>query len=49
LSRETKQKTLEEVAASFGDRVILADEDPKGAVVGEADHIESATARPKEP
>lgn len=40
---ETKQKTLEEIAAAFGDRVIQADDDPKGpSVVGGADHIESA-------
>ncbi|KAJ5368872.1 Major facilitator superfamily domain general substrate transporter [Penicillium cataractarum] len=40
---ETKQKTLEEVAASFGDRVVLADEAPKRvSVAGKADHIESA-------
>jgi len=40
---ETKQKTLEEVAAAFGDRVIQAEDDPKGAsVVGGADHVESA-------
>ncbi|CEJ60930.1 Putative Solute carrier family 2 [Penicillium brasilianum] len=40
---ETKQKTLEEVAASFGDRVVLADEAPKRvSVTGKADHVESA-------
>ncbi|KAJ5218377.1 Major facilitator superfamily domain general substrate transporter [Penicillium cinerascens] len=40
---ETKQKTLEEVAASFGDRVVVADEGPKGtSVVGKADHLDSA-------
>ncbi|KAJ5088009.1 Major facilitator superfamily domain general substrate transporter [Penicillium angulare] len=40
---ETKQKTLEEVAAAFGDRVVIADEGPKRtSVVGRADHIESA-------
>ncbi|KAJ5986671.1 Major facilitator superfamily domain general substrate transporter [Penicillium sp. IBT 35674x] len=39
---ETKQKTLEEVAAAFGDRVIQADDNPKGAsVVGGADHVET--------
>ncbi|KAJ5674954.1 uncharacterized protein N7477_004888 [Penicillium maclennaniae] len=43
---ETKQKTLEEVAASFGDRVVLADENTKGSViVGEADHLESAVPK----
>lgn len=44
---ETKQKTLEEVAAAFGDKVVLADEGPKRASVageGEANHIESAHA-----
>lgn len=42
-SSETKQKTLEEVAAAFGDRVIQADDNPKGAsVVGGADHVETA-------
>ncbi|KAJ5498504.1 Major facilitator superfamily domain general substrate transporter [Penicillium expansum] len=40
---ETKQKTLEEVAAAFGDRVVDQDEGPKRAlsVVGETQHIES--------
>ncbi|GLI80287.1 hypothetical protein PoHVEF18_008640 [Penicillium ochrochloron] len=39
---ETKQKTLEEVAASFGDRVVLAEEAPKRvSVAGKADHVES--------
>lgn len=47
-TRETKRKTLEEVAAAFGDRVVLADEAPKRAsVAGDADHVESAV--PKEP
>lgn len=43
LIRETKQKTLEEVAAAFGDRVVDQDEGPKRAisVVGETQHIES--------
>ena len=43
LFRETKQKTLEEVAAAFGDRVVDQDEGPKRAlsVVGETQHIES--------
>ncbi|KAJ5438289.1 uncharacterized protein N7458_009287 [Penicillium daleae] len=42
---ETKQKTLEEVAASFGDRVVLADEAPKRVTVaGKVDHIETADA-----
>lgn len=37
---ETKQKTLEEVAAAFGDRVIQANDNPKGvSVVGGADHL----------
>ncbi|KAJ5668914.1 Major facilitator superfamily domain general substrate transporter [Penicillium macrosclerotiorum] len=40
---ETKQKTLEEVAAAFGDRVVLADDGPKRtSTAGNADHIESA-------
>ncbi|KAF3392828.1 High-affinity glucose transporter [Penicillium rolfsii] len=39
---ETKQKTLEEVAASFGDRVVLAEEAPKRvSVAGKADHVET--------
>ncbi|KGO64947.1 Major facilitator superfamily domain, general substrate transporter [Penicillium italicum] len=40
---ETKQKTLEEVAAAFGDRIVDQDEGPKRAVsvVGETQHIES--------
>lgn len=40
---ETKQKTLEEVAAAFGDRVVDQDESAKRAadVVGEAQHVES--------
>lgn len=43
--RETKQKTLEEVAAAFGDRVIAADDNAKRvSVVGEAQHVESAKA-----
>jgi hypothetical protein len=43
--RETKQKTLEEVAAAFGDRVIAADDNAKRASgVGEAQHVESARA-----
>lgn len=43
LFRETKQKTLEEVAAAFGDRVVNQDEGTKRAisVVGETQHIES--------
>lgn len=41
---ETKQKTLEEVAAAFGDKVVEADEGPKRRSVGGADHIESAPA-----
>lgn len=43
LFRETKQKTLEEVAAAFGDRVVDQDEGAKRAVsvVGETQHIES--------
>ncbi|CAI7648596.1 unnamed protein product [Penicillium manginii] len=42
---ETKQKTLEEVAAAFGDRVIAADDNAKRASgVGEAQHVESARA-----
>ncbi|KAJ5084223.1 Major facilitator superfamily domain general substrate transporter [Penicillium alfredii] len=46
---ETKQKTLEEVAAAFGDRVVLPDDGPKQAasVVGEADHVESTEATTK--
>lgn len=41
---ETKQKTLEEVAAAFGDRVVDQDEDAKRAtsVIGESQHIESS-------
>lgn len=41
--RETKQKTLEEVAAAFGDRVVDQDEGAKRAVsvAGETQHIES--------
>lgn len=47
-TRETKRKTLEEVAAAFGDRVVHADEAPKRAsVAGDVDHVESAV--PKEP
>ncbi|KAJ6134394.1 Major facilitator superfamily domain general substrate transporter [Penicillium sp. IBT 18751x] len=43
---ETKQKTLEEVAASFGDRVVLADENTKGtSIAGETDHLESAVPK----
>ena len=44
MSSETKQKTLEEVAAAFGDRVVNQDEGPKRAldVVGETQHIESS-------
>lgn len=44
LYRETKQKTLEEVAAAFGDRVVDQDEDGKRAtsVIGETQHVESA-------
>ncbi|KAJ5920974.1 Major facilitator superfamily domain general substrate transporter [Penicillium verhagenii] len=38
---ETKQKTLEEVAAAFGDRVIQADDGPKRTSVSQADHVES--------
>ncbi|KAJ5977535.1 hypothetical protein N7501_000877 [Penicillium viridicatum] len=40
---ETKQKTLEEVAAAFGDRVVDQDEGAKRAVsvVGETQHIEA--------
>ncbi|OQD90429.1 hypothetical protein PENANT_c001G06918 [Penicillium antarcticum] len=40
---ETKQKTLEEVAAAFGDRVVDQDDSPKRAasVVGDAQHVES--------
>ncbi|KAJ5896704.1 uncharacterized protein N7473_006103 [Penicillium subrubescens] len=39
---ETKQKTLEEVAASFGDRVVLAEQAPKRvSVTGKADHVET--------
>ncbi|KAJ5933535.1 Major facilitator superfamily domain general substrate transporter [Penicillium verhagenii] len=38
---ETKQKTLEEVAAAFGDRVIQADDGPKQTSVSQADHVES--------
>ncbi|KAK5800906.1 hypothetical protein VI817_003118 [Penicillium citrinum] len=42
---ETKQKTLEEVAAAFGDRVIAADDNAKRvSVAGEAQHVESARA-----
>ncbi|KAF7719483.1 MFS-type Sugar/inositol transporter [Penicillium ucsense] len=42
---ETKQKTLEEVAASFGDRVVIAEEDTKRmSVAGKADHVESVSA-----
>lgn len=42
ISSETKQKTLEEVAAAFGDKVVLADDGPKQAsVAGEADHVET--------
>ncbi|OQD70136.1 hypothetical protein PENDEC_c026G07139 [Penicillium decumbens] len=41
---ETKQKTLEEVAASFGDHLVGTVDRTKGA---SADHLE--TARPKEP
>ncbi|OQE20332.1 hypothetical protein PENSTE_c013G09693 [Penicillium steckii] len=42
---ETKQKTLEEVAAAFGDRVIAADDNAKRvSVAGEAQHVESAKA-----
>lgn len=44
-SSETKQKTLEEVAAAFGDRVVAADDASKRvSVVGEAQHVESAKA-----
>ncbi|KAJ5151067.1 Major facilitator superfamily domain general substrate transporter [Penicillium canariense] len=44
---ETKQKTLEEVAAAFGDRVVLVHETPKQAsVAGDANHLESAAAGP---
>ncbi|KAJ5628544.1 Major facilitator superfamily domaingeneral substrate transporter [Penicillium lividum] len=39
---ETKQKTLEEVAAAFGDRVVLADERKS---VGGAEHVESANVQ----
>ncbi|CAG7999570.1 unnamed protein product [Penicillium nalgiovense] len=40
---ETKQKTLEEVAAAFGDRVVDQDEGTKRpiSVVGETQHIEA--------
>ncbi|CAG8948078.1 unnamed protein product [Penicillium salamii] len=46
---ETKQKTLEEVAAAFGDRVVDPDEGAKRAVsiVGEAQHIESTDGTAK--
>ncbi|CAG7951667.1 unnamed protein product [Penicillium salamii] len=46
---ETKQKTLEEVAAAFGDRVVDQDEGAKRAVsiVGEAQHIESTDGTAK--
>lgn len=45
-TRETKRKTLEEVAAAFGDRVVLADDVPKGeSVVGKVDHVESANSK----
>ncbi|KAJ5888750.1 Major facilitator superfamily domain general substrate transporter, partial [Penicillium taxi] len=38
---ETKQKTLEEVAAAFGDKVILADAGPKrGSMDWQTEHIE---------
>ncbi|KAJ6014948.1 Major facilitator superfamily domain general substrate transporter [Penicillium herquei] len=41
---ETKMKTLEEVAAAFGDKVVGAEDGPKRtSVIGSADHIESAT------
>ncbi|KAJ5232707.1 Major facilitator superfamily domain general substrate transporter [Penicillium chermesinum] len=43
---ETKQKTLEEVAAAFGDKVVLADEGGKRAsLVGNVDHIEELGER----
>lgn len=42
-SSETKQKTLEEVAAAFGDKVVLADAPKRASVAGQADHIETAS------
>lgn len=43
--RETKQKTLEEVAASFGDRVILVEEDSKRlTIAGKVDRVNSVDA-----
>jgi hypothetical protein len=46
---ETKQKTLEEVAAAFGDRVVDQDEGVKRAtsVVGDTQHIETTDATAK--
>ena len=42
---ETKQKTLEEVAAAFGDKVMLVDDGPKRtSVVGQSEHVESTSA-----
>jgi hypothetical protein len=46
---ETKQKTLEEVAAAFGDRVVDQDEGAKRAtsVVGDVQHVESTDVTSK--
>lgn len=46
---ETKQKTLEEVAAAFGDRVVDQDEGVKRAtsIVAQSQHIESSSGPAK--
>jgi len=53
LDRETKKKTLEEIAAAFGDKVVLVDENDvaaETAVMGDklgAMQVESATTPSK--
>ena len=53
LDRETKKETLEEIAAAFGDKVVLLDENDvaaENAVLGDklgAMQVESATASSK--
>jgi hypothetical protein len=44
-NRETKHKTLEEIAAAFGDRVVVADDVSKAPMAKDevgADHVESS-------
>lgn len=46
--RETKQKTLEEVAAAFGDRVVDQEGTKRSiSVVGDTQHIEATDGTAK--